>query len=87
MAHLHLQSTITSKGQVTIPKQIRDALALDTGDKIAFVLTGEAVSLIKDPDLLELAGSIEVPLEKRGRDFAEIRSQARSRAAERRRAR
>ena len=33
------QTTLTSKGQVTIPKFVRDSLALQTGDKIEFVLT------------------------------------------------
>ncbi|NEP11539.1 MAG: AbrB/MazE/SpoVT family DNA-binding domain-containing protein [Symploca sp. SIO1A3] len=31
-------STITSKGQVTIPKPIRDYLNLDTGSRIDFVI-------------------------------------------------
>lgn len=31
-------ATITSKGQVTIPKEVRDSLHLQTGDKITFVL-------------------------------------------------
>jgi AbrB family looped-hinge helix DNA binding protein len=29
-------TTLTSKGQVTIPKKMRDALRLKGGDKIAF---------------------------------------------------
>ena len=32
-------TTITSKGQVTIPKSIRDSLHLDAGDKVEFILT------------------------------------------------
>ena len=30
-------ATLTSKGQITIPAQVRSALGLDTGDKIDFV--------------------------------------------------
>ena len=30
-------ATITSKGQVTIPAQVRTALGVDTGDRIEFV--------------------------------------------------
>ncbi|MBK8452553.1 MAG: AbrB/MazE/SpoVT family DNA-binding domain-containing protein [Thiofilum sp.] len=38
-------STVTQKGQVTIPKSVRDNLNLMTGDKVEFVLTerGEVV--------------------------------------------
>jgi AbrB family looped-hinge helix DNA binding protein len=31
-------ATITTKGQVTIPKEIRDYLNLDTGSKVDFVI-------------------------------------------------
>lgn len=30
-------STITSKGQITIPVKVREALGLDTGDRVEFV--------------------------------------------------
>ncbi|MDD1611240.1 MAG: AbrB/MazE/SpoVT family DNA-binding domain-containing protein [Methylococcaceae bacterium] len=33
------QTTLTSKGQITIPKFVRDSMALHAGDKIEFVLT------------------------------------------------
>ena len=33
-----MTSTITSKGQLTIPKDIRDQLHLEPGDKVEFVL-------------------------------------------------
>ena len=33
-----MQATITSKGQITIPKKLRDHLHLNTGDKVEFVL-------------------------------------------------
>lgn len=34
-------STMTSKGQVTIPKPARDALHLSPGDRVEFVLDDE----------------------------------------------
>ena len=37
-------ATITKKGQITIPKTIRDSLGLHTGDKLEFIISekGEA---------------------------------------------
>jgi antitoxin PrlF len=32
-------ATLTSKGQVTIPKPVRDSLGIDSGDRIEFVET------------------------------------------------
>lgn len=42
-----MQSTITAKGQVTVPKAIRDKLQLGPGDKIDFILvTGDEVRVV-----------------------------------------
>ena len=40
-------ATITTKGQVTIPKAVRDSLMLSTGDKIEFVVTNKREALIR----------------------------------------
>ncbi len=40
-------ATITSKGQVTIPKPIRESLKLEPGDRIEFILTRKGEVLIK----------------------------------------
>ena len=32
-----MQATITSKGQITIPKRVRDTLHLKAGDRIEFI--------------------------------------------------
>lgn len=39
------QATVTSKGQITIPKDVRSVLHLETGDKVDFFITdnGEAI--------------------------------------------
>ena len=40
-------ATITSKGQVTIPKQVRESLRLHTGDRIDFIVTDEGDVILK----------------------------------------
>lgn len=40
-------ATITSKGQVTIPKEIRDSLLLRNGDKIDFTITDQGEVLLR----------------------------------------
>ncbi|WPP02075.1 type II toxin-antitoxin system PrlF family antitoxin [Pseudomonas sp. HR96] len=38
MPAIHETATLTSKGQITLPKAVRQLLGLDTGGKIAFDL-------------------------------------------------
>lgn len=38
MPAIHAVATLTSKGQVTLPKAIRQALGVETGSKVAFDL-------------------------------------------------
>ncbi len=40
-------ATLTSKGQVTIPKQVRELLHLHSGDRIEFLVHGNAEALLK----------------------------------------
>jgi len=40
-------AALTSKGQVTIPKEIRDSLRLHAGDKVEFVITESREALLK----------------------------------------
>jgi len=43
MPAIHEVATLTSKGQITLPKSIRQALGADTGSKLAFELRGSEV--------------------------------------------
>lgn len=40
-------ATITSKGQATIPKEIRDRLGLQPGDKVDFVVGADGQVVVK----------------------------------------
>ena len=55
-------STLTSKGQTTIPAEIREALNLKPGDKIRYVVSGDRVYLrVKNVRLADLAGALGKP--------------------------
>lgn len=75
-----LQSTITSKGQTTIPKEIRDFLKLKPNDKLFYILEDGKV-LLKPihGDILQLRGSV-APKE-RPADFEKIRQETRKKIA------
>lgn len=76
--HFHAFATVTSKGQITIPKPLRDALGVDAGDRLLFKLEGDEIVVTKNADLLELAGSVPVPAGVRGKSFDEVRRTART---------
>ena len=42
-------STMTLKGQVTVPKDLRDALGWKVGDEVAFVREKDGVKIIRAP--------------------------------------
>lgn len=48
-------STITSKGQVTIPAPIRRTLGLKQGDKVAFVIKDEGEVALRVPEYPNMA--------------------------------
>jgi AbrB family looped-hinge helix DNA binding protein len=53
-------STITTKGQTTVPKEVRDALDLEPGSKLRWEVRGGTVAITTErPTLWALAGSIK----------------------------
>jgi antitoxin PrlF len=80
-----VRARITSKGQVTIPKSVRDALDLREGDELVFRVEESRAVIGKTPDLLALAGSVKVPPGTRGTPWEDVLRTTRRRRAERRR--
>jgi antitoxin PrlF len=79
------RAKITSKGQVTIPKSVRDALELHEGDELLFRVERSRAVIAKTADFLELAGTVAVPAEKRGTPWEDLLRRTRRERAERRR--
>ena len=56
-------AVLTSKGQVTIPKEVRQALGVEAGDRLEFVETAKGVFevIAASKDIRELKGMIDRP--------------------------
>jgi AbrB family looped-hinge helix DNA binding protein len=76
---------LTSKGQVTVPKSVRDALGIKEGDQVVFRVEGNRAVLAKTPNFLELAGTVKVPAARRNVAWDDVIRRTRTvRAAARR---
>ncbi|MEI6664483.1 MAG: AbrB/MazE/SpoVT family DNA-binding domain-containing protein [Actinomycetes bacterium] len=66
------QAKLTSKGQVTIPKPVRDALGLHEGDDLLFRVEDSRATISRSEDFVSLAGSVPVPAAKRGTAWDDV---------------
>lgn len=71
-------STITHKGQTTLPVQIRRALHLKAGDKLVYEIQGDAVLIRPHPGVQAVFGALKPPLAKTGVPFEVARSKSRA---------
>lgn len=55
--------TVTSKGQTTVPKQVRDFLGLETGAQVEWTLDENGTATVKPRNLraVDLAGILGAP--------------------------
>lgn len=72
-------SVLTSKGQTTIPKDVRDALNLKPHDKLIYVIEKNRVIMMPSKgDILDLKGSIK---ENKPINFKKLRQDTRKKTA------
>jgi antitoxin PrlF len=69
---------VTSKGQVTVPKVVRDALGIRDGDEVIFRVEGDRAVLARTPNFLDLASSVSVPAARRNVAWDEVIRRTRS---------
>jgi AbrB family looped-hinge helix DNA binding protein len=73
-----MPSVVTRKGQVTIPKTIREFLNIHVKDRVEFVLEGNRVLIVRIKTLKDLRGAVP---SKGKAFFATERSRAKSAVA------
>ena len=61
------ESTITAKGQTTVPQPIRDALHAQAGTKLQWTLMPDGTVIVraKTKSILDLAGMLKAPKGKK----------------------
>ena len=69
-------ATLSSKFQISVPKDIREALQLKPGQKLVFLNTGSAIKLVPQPPVSELFGIAKGADTSHYRDHDERRMQA-----------
>ena len=54
-------ATVTSKGQITIPAAVREAMRLESGDRVLFTVLADGTTVFraKTRSLRSLAGSLK----------------------------
>ena len=82
---MDVSARVSSRGQITIPRAVREALSIREGDEVLFRVEGQRAMIARWPDLIQLAGSVSVPAPKRGTPWDDVlRETRRTRAATRR---
>ncbi len=75
---MDVAARLTSKGQVTVPKAVRDALGIAAGDDVVFRVEGGRAVLSKTAAFLDLAATIKIPAAKRNVAWDEVIRRTRS---------
>jgi AbrB family looped-hinge helix DNA binding protein len=77
-------SVLTSKGQMTIPKEVRKALNLRPSEKVIIVVEGnQAIIKPLKGNLLDIGGSIKISKKEKPTNFKKVREEVKRRIARR----
>ena len=82
---MEIAARMSSKGQVTVPKAVRDALGIGEGDNVVFRVEGNRAVLARTPDFLALAATINVPASRRNAAWDDVVRKTRAVRADTRR--
>lgn len=70
-------ATVTSKGQVTIPKRVRDRLGIDEGESVSFTVNEDGTATLEpDTDPMEQLRNVQERLAPLEADVDELRREA-----------
>lgn len=75
-------AVVTSKGQMTIPKEVRNALHLKPSEKVIIVVEGnQAILRPLRGNILDIGGSVRIPEKERPINFYKVREEVKKRIA------
>ena len=70
------KTKVTSKGQVTIPKEIRDQLSIKESDNLEVKVVGNSIVMERLESFEALRGSVKIPDKYKNMNWEEIESTA-----------
>ena len=75
-------AVLTSKGQMTIPKEVRKALNLRPSERVIVVVEGnQAILKPLRGNLLDLGGSVKIPKKEKPIEFRKVREELKRKMA------
>lgn len=75
-------AVLTSKGQMTVPKEVRKALNLKPSEKVVIVVEGDhAIIKPLKGNILDIGGSIKLSGKEKPIDFHKVREEVKKKIA------
>jgi AbrB family looped-hinge helix DNA binding protein len=68
------KTKVTRKGQITIPKEIRDKLSIKESDNLEVKVVGNSIIMEKLESFENLRGSVKIPDKYKNKSWKEIES-------------